>query len=115
MGTITIQELEIFCCIGVPDEERAKPQRLLVTLEMAVDLVTAVARDDVRWSIDYQRVAQRVAEFSGARSWYLIETLASEIADLVLREFSPLSISVEVKKFVLPQTRYVSTRVVRPE
>lgn len=114
MGTITIQELEISCCIGVPDDERAKPQRLLVTLEMTVDLVTAVARDDVRWSIDYQAVAQRVAEFSGTRSWYLIETLASEIAELVMREFGALSVTVEVKKLVLPQTRYVSVRVVRP-
>ena len=30
MDTITIRDLEVFVCVGVPDEERARPQRLLL-------------------------------------------------------------------------------------
>jgi dihydroneopterin aldolase len=43
----------------------------------------------------------------------LIETAAVEIAGVVLREFRPRRVSVEVKKFVLPEAEYVSVRVSR--
>ena len=47
------------------------------------------------------------------REWKLIETLASDIANLVLREFAVESVTVEVQKFVLPETRYVAVRIER--
>ena len=37
---IVIREMEIQCRIGVPDEERAEPQALRVTIEMDVDTAT---------------------------------------------------------------------------
>jgi len=50
MSRITIVDLEVHYCIGVTDEERAKPQRLLVTIEMNFDFSSAhsgVIRSDV--------------------------------------------------------------------
>jgi dihydroneopterin aldolase len=38
----------------------------------------------------------------------LIEKLASNIADMVLAEYKPQAVLVEVKKFPIPQARYVS-------
>lgn len=37
MDTITICDLEVFYHIGVPAEERAKTQRLLLTIEIRKD------------------------------------------------------------------------------
>ena len=37
MSKISIVDLEVFYCVGVTDEERAKPQRLLLTVEMSLD------------------------------------------------------------------------------
>jgi dihydroneopterin aldolase len=113
MDRIIIYDLEVFYHVGVPDEEREKPQRLLLTLDMEHDLTLALAKDDVRKTIDYHLVTQKLLHFGEGKSWKLIERLAADIADMVLREFKPQSVTVEVKKFVLPQTRFVAARLKR--
>jgi FolB domain-containing protein len=113
MDKITICDLEVFYHVGVPDEERARPQRLLLTVEMAHDLSVAAASDALTGTIDYFAVAQRLAKFGEGRSWKLIERVAAEIAEMILNEFRAQAVLVEVKKFILPGTRYVSVSITR--
>ncbi len=113
MDTITIADLEVHYHVGVSEAERAQPQRLLLTLELAQDFGAAAAHDNLDATIDYDAVCRRLQRLGEGRSWRLIETLAVEIADLCLREFRARAVSVEVKKFILPQTRYVAVRVMR--
>jgi dihydroneopterin aldolase len=114
MDTIVIQDLEVFFRVGVPDSERVRAQRLLLTVEMGGDFAAAAAADELSRTIDYQAVAQRLSGLGREREWKLIETLAVEIADLLRREFGARTASVEVKKFILPGTRHVAVRVARP-
>ncbi len=113
MDKITIHDLEVFYHVGVPDGERARVQRLLVTVEMTRDFATAAASDDVTRTIDYYAVARRLRRFGKARRWKLIERVASEIAEMILTEFRPQAVFVEVKKFVLPEARCVSVSLTR--
>jgi FolB domain-containing protein len=113
MDKITICDLEVFYCVGVPDEERATPQRLLITIEMEHDCSAAAAGDDLGETIDYFAVSQRVLRFGEGTHWKLIETLAVDLAQMVVEEFNPGRVTVEVKKFVIPQARFVSVRVTR--
>jgi len=113
MSKITIIDLEVFLRVGVPDEERAKPQRLLLTVDMEIDFASAARTDRINETIDYFAVAQRLLKFGEGRSWKLIEKLAADVADLVLSEFKPQRVTAEVKKFPIPQARYVSVRVTR--
>ena len=57
MDAITIHNLELRTHIGVPEEERAQEQRLLISVEMNVDTASAAKSDDVAQSIDYDRVS----------------------------------------------------------
>lgn len=113
MDTITISDLEVFYCVGVPDDERAKPQRLLLTVAMEHDFRSAATEDELSDTIDYFAVSQRLLKFGDGVHWRLIETLAVDIAQMVLEEFGPRSVTVEVKKFIIPQAQHVSVRVVR--
>jgi dihydroneopterin aldolase len=113
MDQITIKDLEVFYRVGVTEEERAQPQRLLLTIELEHSFGAAAAEDDLEKTINYDTMAQRLLRFGETRSWNLIETAAVEIARMVMAEFKPQKVSVEVKKFVLPQARYVSVRVSR--
>src|SRR5207248_616236 len=88
MDKIIISDLAVFCRVGVPDEERAKPQRLLISLEMLRDLSTAAVSDDLTKTIDYYALTRRVLGFGEGRSWKLIEALAADIANMVLNEFA---------------------------
>ena len=108
MSKISIVDLEVFYHVGVPDAERAQPQRLLLTVGLESNFTAAAKSDGIADTIDYYAVTQRLLKFGEGREWKLIEKLAADIADTVLVEFKPQSVSVEVKKFIIPQARYVS-------
>ena len=114
MDSIDIADLEVFYAIGVTEAERAKPQRLLITLELFHNFKAVAATDNLSETIDYDVVCQALLRFGEGRHWQLIETLAVDIAEMVLEEFRPSAVEVEVKKFVIPQARYVAVWVRRP-
>ncbi len=113
MAKISIVDLEVFYHVGVPDAERAQPQRLLLTVEMETDFTNAAKSDSIADTIDYFAVTQRLLTFGVDREWKLIEKLAADIADAILSEFKPQSVGVAVKKFVLLQARYVSVQITK--
>jgi len=80
---------------------------------MEFDLSRAGATDDLADTINYQAVVDRLLSFGEQRQWNLIETLATDLARAILAEFSPRSVTLEVKKFIIPQTRYVSVTLTR--
>src|ERR1017187_3335800 len=111
MSRISIIDLEVFYRVGVPDVERAQPQRLLLTVEMESDFSKAAKTDSIADTIDYFAVSQLLLKFGEGKSWKLIEKLAADITDMILSEFKPQSVVVEVKKFVIPQARHISVVV----
>jgi FolB domain-containing protein len=113
VSKISIIDLEVFYRVGVPEEERAKPQRLLLTVGMDCDFSKAAKSDGVGDTVDYFAVSQRLLKFGDGRSWKLIEKLAADIADMVLSEFKPKSVTVEVKKFPISQARHVSVTLAK--
>jgi len=113
MSKITISDLEVFYRVGVPDEERAHPQRLLITVDMNFDFSSAATSDRITKTIDYYQVAQQILGLGAERSWKLIEKVAADVADLVLSEFHPAAVTVIVKKFPIPQAAYVSVSLTK--
>ena len=113
MSKITISDLEVHFRVGVPDEERATPQRLLLTIEMEHDFRAAAATDDIAATIDYFDVSQKIMALGNGRSWKLIEKLASDVADLVLTRYRPAAVTITVKKFPIPQAAQVSVQLSR--
>lgn len=113
MDWITIEDLEVSFHVGVPDEERAEPQRLLISLRMAHDFSLAARTDDLNSTIDYYAVTQRIKSLGDDREWRLIEKLVVEIAELVLNEFGAREVEATVKKFIIPETRWVAVSVTR--
>ena len=113
MARISIVDLEVQYHIGVSEQERAQPQRLLLTIEMSVDFTAAAQSDRVEQTINYQAVADELLQFGQGRSWQLLEKLVSNIADRVITKYRPESVFVEAKKFVIPQARYVAVSVTR--
>lgn len=120
MSKISIVDLEVFYCVGVSDEERAQPQRLLLTVDMGFDFTSAAMSDRLERTIDYHAVAQMLLKHGEGRSWKLLERLVSNLCDIILADYKAQSVSVVVKKFIIPEARYVSvqlakSRTVRPK
>ena len=113
MDTITVADLEVWYHVGVPDEERSQPQRLHLSLELGLDFRQAAATDDLNATLNYFALSQRLLSFGDGRNWKLIETLAVDLAEMVVKEFRPAEVTIEVKKFILPTTRHVAVRITR--
>ena len=111
--TIHISELELSTHIGVPDEERVAPQRLTVSLVMEPVRDFSQLGDNIAKTVDYFAVSRAVQSLAGERPRQLIETLAEEIAALVLAGFAVRAVEVELRKFILPDTAFVAVRLRR--
>ena len=111
--TIEINDLEVQFKVGVPDEERAVPQKLLITIRLHLDFKAAASEDDLQHTIDYYRLTRELIEWGSQREWKLIETLASQIADWILQYFQPAKVEVQIKKFILPDTKFVGVSIQR--
>jgi len=110
---ISIIDLEVFYCVGVTEDERAMPQRLLLSLDMEFDFSSAALSGRIGRTIDYFAVSQRLLKLGENRKWKLIESVATDIADKIILEFRPQNVTVEVKKFAIPAARYVSVSLTK--
>lgn len=106
-------DLEVHYCVGVSDEERATPQRLLVSVDLSHDFSVAAVSDRLEKTIDYNEVAQRLLKYGEGRNWKLVEKLATNIADMILAEYRPQAVAVEIKKFIIPQAKYVAVSLTK--
>lgn len=107
---LCICELEVPCRIGVSERERACPQTVWVTIELEFDFP---AVDELGATIDYVELANRVKSFCAGRTWKLIETMAVDLSELVLRESSVRQVTIEVRKAALADAKFVSAKVTR--
>jgi dihydroneopterin aldolase len=110
---IEIRGLQINTRIGVPETERAEPQRLLVDVRMRPLRDFARMPDAIPATVDYFAVAQRLVALAAERPRQLIETLADEVATAVLREFAVRRVEVSVRKFILPNAEFVAVHCAR--
>jgi len=76
---IVLESLEVMADIGFHEFEVGSPQRLLITVEVWLDDLTAPEADDPGGAWDYDHVRQQVIELAGARRYNLQETLAEAI------------------------------------
>lgn len=110
---ITLRGLELRTRIGMSAEERTEPQRVLMDVEMTVDIRAAAASDDVGQSVDYAAVAVDLKALEQTER-KTIERLADDAADLILKRHKPSSVTVTVMKFPPIGTERVEVRITRP-
>ena len=110
---IHIEQLDVFTRIGVPEEERAKPQRLTVSISLWPYQQTSDLADHIERTVNYSAVAEETKNFVRDQSVSLIETLAERLASHLLKSFPIQKLTIELRKFVLPDAKYVSITVTR--
>lgn len=95
---IFLRGLEVECVIGFIEWERRVKQTVVIDLEMPVDCRAAALVDEVEATLDYKKVAKRVAGFVEGTQFKLVETLAQRVALVVLEEFGIEWIRVSINK-----------------
>lgn len=110
---ILISRLELSTRVGATEAERSQPQRVLASIVLEPTLGFAELRDRLARTVDYDAVAQAVKACAASGERTLIETLAEEIAALLIRRFALAAVEIELRKFVLPDTEFTGVRIRR--
>ncbi|MDY6891743.1 MAG: dihydroneopterin aldolase [Pseudomonadota bacterium] len=88
MDIVYIRELQVETVIGIYDWERQVRQTVSLDLEMATDIRAAAASEEIDSTLNYKTVAKRLIAFIGQSEFLLVETMAEEVARIVLEEFN---------------------------
>jgi 7,8-dihydroneopterin aldolase/epimerase/oxygenase len=110
---IHIEQLDIFTRIGVAEEERANPQKLTVSISFWPYQQISDLADHIERTVNYSTVAAETKNFVCDQSVSLIETLAERLASHLLKSFPIQKVTIELRKFALQDTKYVSVTVTR--
>ena len=95
---VSVRDLGVAAVIGVHPWEREIEQTLLVSVDMAADVRTPAASDDLADALDYSAVAATIAAVLREGKFRLIETAAERVAGRLLTDF-PLSwLRLELRK-----------------
>jgi len=98
MDIIYLNDLKIETVIGIYDWEREIKQIVVLDLNMASDIRKAAASDSIEDTLNYKAVSKRLIEFVGASEFQLVETLAEEVASIILNEFGVPWVRVKINK-----------------
>ena len=98
MDKIFLSALSVECIVGIWEWERRVRQTVIIDLEMATDIRRAAASDHIEDTIDYKKVAKRLLAFVGESHFNLVETLAEQIARVVVTEFGVSWVKVRLNK-----------------
>lgn len=95
---VFIEALEIEALIGIYDWERRVRQPLLFDIEMLFDNRVPAATDAIADTLDYKAVSVRVVDFVSQSGFGLVETLAENVAALILEEFPVRRLRLKLSK-----------------
>ena len=113
--SVRIEGLEVFAHVGVPDEERAAPQRVGLNLTFWPKRDASQLDDSIERAVNYATVCGEMKKFVEQRRDKLIETLADALARHLLASFEIRRVTVELRKYILPQVEFVSVTVTREQ
>ncbi|HEY2139795.1 MAG TPA: dihydroneopterin aldolase [Chthoniobacterales bacterium] len=110
---IHIEGLEVSAHIGVPAEERAAVQRLTFNVTYWPARPMQELNDEIGRAVNYATVCAELRKFVAQSEIRLIETLANALALHLLATFEIRRVTVELRKFILPEVEFVSVKVTR--
>ena len=85
--TIFLKGIEALGRHGCSEQERQREQKFLVDVELYLDLTRAAKTDDLGDTIDYVQVISDIKKIVGGASRNLIETVAQDICDFLLKKY----------------------------
>lgn len=102
MDRIRIVNMAFYGHHGVDESERNLGGKFNIDVELGLDLRPAGEADDLARTADYKAVYETVRRVHDSRRYYLLEALAHDAAEAVLRNFDVQEVTVRVRKTSVP-------------
>jgi dihydroneopterin aldolase len=98
MDYVTIDSLRVRGIHGCHKHERKDAQDFLVSVKVATDLSVSGASDKLAETIDFDFLKDTIDEAFAKSRRYLIETLAEEIAQVILKDERAREVTISIQK-----------------
>ena len=98
---VFVRNLELQARLGVHPHEKAAPQRVLISVQLAVEdeaAPSSVGKDDLVRVVDYSEIVRMARSVAAAGHTLLVETLAERIAEAALGDPRVRRVRVQVEK-----------------
>jgi dihydroneopterin aldolase len=112
---IRIRGLVVEARVGVTDEERARPQRVVIDVDITAGLARAAVSDDLADTIDYGNAVTVIAAAVRGAEAKLLEHVAARVISVVSRIDGVANVTVEIAKESPPVSERVEAIAVRIE
>ncbi len=95
---IYLRDLRIETIIGIYEWERRIKQTIVLDIEMVTDIRQAARSDHIKDTLNYKAVAKRLISFVEESRFQLVETLAEQVAGIIINEFNVPWLRLQVNK-----------------
>lgn len=103
MDHIRLKDIIVYGYYGASDPERQIGQRLLMDLELGVDLAAAAASDALADTVSYEEIYVAAQQLAGGTRCRLLEHLAQKVIDGLFERFRAVrSVGIGLRKMNLP-------------
>lgn len=98
MDKIFIRDLALRCIIGVFEEERTKPQDVVLNIVLECNLASGARTDSLDRTVDYKAVKKRIVSLVEESQFALIEALVDRVAAACLESEGVERVTVTLDK-----------------
>lgn len=98
MDKIFINGFPLLALIGVYPSERISRQKILLDLEVSVDINKAAVSDNLADTLDYGLIMQGLQDWVESSQFYLLESMADFLAKKLLAQFPIKGVRLRISK-----------------
>ena len=96
----TLNDIEVEIFLGVPEEERNKKQKILVSLSFEAEIEKSSKSDDIADTVDYFEIYSFVKNFPKEAQYCLLERFYRELLTALNENFPKAkNWNLKIKKF----------------
>ncbi|MCK5697082.1 MAG: dihydroneopterin aldolase [Gammaproteobacteria bacterium] len=98
MDIIFIKQLKLNTIIGIHAWEREQEQPIILDIEIGCFTHSAAQSDQIKDSIDYFSVCERMKKLASNHSYQLVESFAEEVSRIIINDFLAKQVRVTLSK-----------------
>ncbi len=111
---IHLRDVKVRCILGIYPTERRTPRNVLVNIALATDITAAAKSGKIADALNYEQIENDVRRIARQGHFFLIETLATRLADACLLYPAVQAVRVTVDKpGALRHTRSVAVEILQ--
>jgi dihydroneopterin aldolase/D-erythro-7,8-dihydroneopterin triphosphate epimerase len=113
---IEIRDILLRCIVGINEEERRERQDVVINVVMWTNLRPAAQSDSIENAVNYRTIMKQIVQLVEASTFFLVETLAEQVAAVCLSDSRVQRAEVAIEKpGALRFARSVGVRIVRTQ